>query len=277
MASIVPFAWTPPNSKPAKGPRGRPARAVTFDCEMGYTVYGLELIRLTAVSWPQGDKLVDVLVRPKGTILDLNSRFSGVWPEAFVAAIPYDLAPVEPPGSERLDVTPKNNAPAAAAVPPLPIVDSPEAARDLLCSFLTPETPLIGHALENDLNSVRLCHTCIIDTIVLYPHPRGLPIRYGLKMLTKKWLQRDIQMGGAMGHDSLEDARATGDLVRYKVGTVWKGLAKDGWTIQDNQLMPPLPTGLPPPPGGDDETSQPRVLGSGAKSGVKRQRIQVDQ
>jgi DNA polymerase III epsilon subunit-like protein len=237
---------------------------------MGYTVCGFELMRLTAVTWPEGDALIDVLVRPQGAILDFNTRFSGISPEAWNSAIPYNgtpntldsLLPPPPPGSEL-------SSPAVNSTGPMPIVDSPAAARDLLCSYITPSTPLLGHALENDLNVVRLCHPRIIDTVVLFPHPRGLPIRYGLKMLTKTRLNRDIQMGGANGHDSLEDARATGELVRYAVKRRWVEMKREGWKLEDGRLMPPLPADIPPLPQGEEE----KVLGGSA--GVKRQRIQI--
>jgi DNA polymerase III epsilon subunit-like protein len=269
LASILPFINTPENRKPAKGPNGKLPDAVTFDCEMGYTVCGLELIRLTAVSWPQGHCLVDVLVRPQGTVLDLNTRWSGVTPEMYSSAVPYEekvamdaLLPPPPPGSS----TSLNlDGPTSG---PLPIVSSPAAARDLLCSFLTPSTPLIGHGIENDLNTTRLCHPTIIDTIILFPHPRGLPFRFGLKMLTNRHLKRDIQMGGAAGHDSLEDARATGDLVRFAVGQRYQRLQREGWTLIDGVLMPPLPGGPPP-------VEETKVLGT--RSGTKRQRIDIEQ
>ncbi|MCJ1471020.1 RNA exonuclease 3, partial [Pseudocyphellaria aurata] len=192
LALVMPFMATPPN------PGLQSDRAVCFDCEMGYTTRGMELIRLTATSWPDGGKLVDVLVRPLGEILDLNSRYSGVWPKDFASAIPH-------------------SADTTATADDLQLVDSPFTARALLFSHLTPTTPLIGHALENDLNAVRIIHPCIVDSVVLYPHPRGLPLRLGLKFLLKKHLERDIQMGGELGHDSTEDARAAGDLVRLKV------------------------------------------------------------
>jgi hypothetical protein len=201
---------------------------------MGYTAFGLELIRITAISWPEHEALLDVLVRPLGTIIELNSRFSGVWPEHFASAIPY--ADWHPP-SEFQDP--------GATPPPLPIVDSPQKARELLCSFLTPSTPLIGHAIENDLNATRLCHPNIIDTMLLYPHPRGLPLRYGLKMLTKKYLERDIQMGGDRGHDSMEDAVATGDLVRVRVARQWREMQSKGWKFESGELVGPQGGAVP--------------------------------
>lgn len=230
LAAVLPFIRTPENSSPAKGRKGNNITAVAFDCEMGHTAFGMELIRLTAVSWPAGEELLDVLVRPLGAVIDLNSKFSGVWPEHFAQAVPY----------EKHVTTSKDTSSPGAADSILPIVDSPQKARELLCSFLTSQTPLIGHAIDNDLNAVRLCHPNIVDTVELYPHPRGLPYRLGLKNLSFKHLQRRIQMGGERGHDSLEDARATGDLVRVEVGRKWKLLSSRGWRIADGVLIPPM-------------------------------------
>ncbi len=58
---------------------------------MCYTVRGMELVRLTATSWPDGKELLDVLVHPVGEILDLNSRYSGVSPEDIVNAVTHIL------------------------------------------------------------------------------------------------------------------------------------------------------------------------------------------
>jgi len=57
----------------------------------------------------------------------------------------------------------------------------------------------------------------------------------------KKHLDRDIQMGGADGHDSKEDARAAGDLVRLKVADTWRAMQRDGWTVNETDFLRPLP------------------------------------
>ncbi|KAJ5507638.1 hypothetical protein N7527_009781 [Penicillium freii] len=224
LASILQFKTTP--SQPGKGPLD----PVSIDCEMGYTTLGLELIRLTAVSWPKGCDLLDVLVRPMGEVLDLNTRFSGVTPQHYASASPYGTP------------MPSINAPSAdekkTTSPPLQLVQSPAEARDLLLKLLQPETPLIGHAIDNDLNACRIIHPTIIDTVLLYPHPKGLPIRISLKALAQRHLGRDIQVGDN-GHDSKEDSIATGDLVRVKVGEKWKGLKKQGQKIEDGKLVYP--------------------------------------
>ena len=221
LASIMPFMKTTTN-----GPQAS-AAAVCFDCEMGYTTFGMELTRLTAVSWPDGRQLIDILVRPLGEVLDLNSRFSGVWPRHYEETPRYGSTA---PESKRLEKC-------------LVLVDSPYKARELLLRYLTKDTPLMGHALENDLNAVRLVHPVIIDTVLLYPHPRGLPIRQGLKALVKRHLNRDIQMGGAQGHDSKEDAQAAGDLIRKKVKETWSEMKRAGWRMVDGTLKPPSTTG----------------------------------
>ncbi|KAK2746457.1 RNA exonuclease 3 [Myotisia sp. PD_48] len=224
LAAVLQFEMTPP--QPSKGT----LPPVCFDCEMGYTTQGLEMIRLTAMSWPEGKLLVDVLVRPIGEVLDLNSRFSGVSPEQFSSAIPYTA---QTPGQL------KNNGKIGEThEKQLQIVESPAAARLLLFEHLQPETPLLGHALENDLNVCRIIHPTIVDTALLYPHPGGLPIKFSLRVLAKRFLDRTIQMGGgSKGHDSIEDAIATGDLIRVKVAEKWKVLKRSGWTIQDGLLI----------------------------------------
>ena len=214
LALVTPFART-------KGRGKRAGPAVCMDCEMGFTTRGMELIRLTATTWPSGRELVDVLVRPVGELLDLNTRFSGVTAADMTNAPPFDPAVY---GTDKAAALPVKDG-------PLPLVSSTEAARALLLEHLTPKTPLIGHALENDLNAVRLLHSTIVDTVLLYPHPRGLPIRYGLRALVDRHLHRQIQVAGEAGHDSKEDARAAGDLVRLKVAEKWKSLRMEGWTL----------------------------------------------
>ncbi|KAK3358910.1 hypothetical protein B0T25DRAFT_447480 [Lasiosphaeria hispida] len=235
LAALNPFVETPPNSLAPKD------RAVCFDCEMGYTVRGMELIRLTATSWPDGKELLDVLIHPIGEILDLNSRYSGVWPEDIVNADPWSsLKASEYANTDPVveDGKPKKKK--------MLIVSSPVVARDLLFSLISPDTPLIGHGLENDLNAVRIVHPTIVDTVLLYPHKRGLPLRYGLKMLMETQLNKAIQMetgDTVVGHDSAEDARAAGELVRLKVEEKWKIMRGQGWRLEDGVFLPPFATG----------------------------------
>lgn len=222
MSLVMPFIETPENAKVEQH------TAVCFDCEMGYTTQGFELLRLTVLSWPSHRPIIDVLVRPLGFVLDLNTQWSGVTMDQFLNAKPYDPSNPKP---SRKD---------------LRIVESPYVARELLLAHISPTTPVLGHALENDLNVVRLIHPTIVDTVILYPTRSGLPYRHSLKTLAKQHLDIDVQQGGASGHDSYEDARTTGELVRCHIARKWKRLRDEGWTIREDGVHPPLPIGLPP-------------------------------
>lgn len=225
LASLLNFIETPENDKADSD------SPINIDCEMGYTVHGLELIRLTATRWPSGTTILDILVRPFGEVLDPNSRFSGV-SSAELADAPRLSA----------DETSPNKL---SGMSGLHRVDSPKVARDLLLRFLTPETPVIGHGLENDLNSLRLIHHTVIDTALLFPHGQGLPYRNALRSLVSIHLGRSIQAGGGKltgagsGHDSKEDANAAGDLVHWAVGREWLGMKARGWKLEGDKLVPP--------------------------------------
>ncbi|OAA33436.1 Ribonuclease H-like protein [Moelleriella libera RCEF 2490] len=293
LAAVLNYAATPEN---AAAPTDR---AVCFDCEMGFTVHGMELIRLTATAWPSGDELLDVLVQPVGEILDLNSRFSGVWPNDLANApswTPMDpnarpWTPTRPraecfkvPSPNKRPLTPTQLSPNKRPLtptrlnpnarpwtptdpnPPTPLtsrqsdntdvkagldkgkgklkkqlkkVASPVVARDLLFRLIAPTTPLIGHGLENDLNAVRVVHPVLIDTAILYPHRRGLPSRNSLKYLMSTKLQKEIQKETALGHDSAEDARAAGELVRLRVMLEWQDMQMIGWRVIDGKIWSP--------------------------------------
>jgi RNA exonuclease 1 len=89
--------------------------------------------------------------------------------------------------------------------------------QERLLPLLTPHTILIGHSLNADLRVLKITHPFIIDTSILYQHPRGPPLKSSLKWLAQKYLNREIQKGhGVSGHDSVEDARACLDLVKLK-------------------------------------------------------------
>jgi RNA exonuclease 1 len=90
-----------------------------------------------------------------------------------------------------------------------------------LLEILHPRTILIGHSLNSDLTALKITHPYIIDTALVYPHPRGPPLKSSLKWLAQRYLNREIQKGhgttgpGA-GHDSIEDSRTCLDLVKQK-------------------------------------------------------------
>jgi DNA polymerase III epsilon subunit-like protein len=83
-----------------------------------------------------------------------------------------------------------------------------------MLAIFKPTTILVGHSLENDLRVLRLIHTRVIDTSLIFSHFRGPPYKPGLKWLAEKFLH--VQIQGGM-HDSVEDARCCVDLVKLKI------------------------------------------------------------
>ena len=167
----------PPTPAVAARPPSSPPHLVAIDCEMCETEQGFELARVSAVA-PDGSVLLDELVRPARRVLNYHTRFSGITAEK--------LSGVE---------------------------TTLERAREMLLQLVHAETVLVGHALENDLRALRLLHSRVVDTGVLYPHPAGPPYRTALRNLSYKFLRRTIQEGD---HDSVDDARAAMDLALLK-------------------------------------------------------------
>lgn len=157
-------------------------RLVAIDCEMVKTASGLALARVSAVN-ATGDVLYDTLVKPEEEVIDYVTQFSGITAEM--------LGPCE--------------------------VTLREAQKKLK-KLVNSNTILVGHSLQADLNALQLIHERVVDTSIIFPHPRGWPHRQGLAHLAKTYLKREMKRED--GHDSIMDARTTMDLalLRFEKG-----------------------------------------------------------
>jgi len=153
-----------------------------MDCEMCRVEGGeMALTRISLVEW-DGTVIMDEIVIPNKPIINFLTPYSGITP-AKLQNITTTLDDIQ----------------------------------QRLLKLITPRHVLIGHSLNADLLALKMTHPFIIDTSILYPHPRGPPMKSSLKWLAQKYLSREIQKGhGTAGHDSIEDARACLDLVKVK-------------------------------------------------------------
>jgi len=151
-----------------------------LDCEMCYTLNGLELTKVTVVGI-DGRLVYETLVLPEADIIDYNTRFSGV-------------------SAKDLEKGPTKNL--------------KEVQNDLM-GFINADTVMVGHGLENDLRALQMIHGVVLDTSSVFPHFYGLPFRRSLRSLVSSYLKREIQVS-SWGHDSYEDARACIELILWK-------------------------------------------------------------
>jgi RNA exonuclease 1 len=132
-----------------------------LDCEMCYTVCGLELTRVTVVDFDE-KVVLDKFVKPQNRVIDYNTRFSGITEQTL----------------------------STSAVKTLPEIQA------VLLSMFHSRTILVGHSLESDLKSLKLIHDLVVDTSVLYPHKMGPPKKRALKTLCIDYLKKIIQEDG---------------------------------------------------------------------------------
>lgn len=160
-------------------------RVYGMDCEMCYTVAGLEVTRVSLVDL-HGAMVYDSLVKTTTPIVDYNTRYSGLSEVDFQKYSSKTLKQVQ---------------------------------HDLL-RFVSGDSILVGHGLGTDLLMLHMLHMRVVDTCQMFPHHFGYPFRLSLKGLASKLLKRKIQH--TYGHDSEEDARAALDLALYKVRRDWE-------------------------------------------------------
>lgn len=154
-----------------------------LDCEMCLAGREEVITRVSLVNF-QGEVVFDEFVRPDAEITDYKTKFLGIT-EELLEGVTTTLRDIQ----------------------------------DKILATVSATDVLIGHSLEHDLSILRMKHSNVIDTAVIYDHDNGPPSKPSLRQLALKHLDRYIQTGEATGagHSSVEDATACLDLVKLKL------------------------------------------------------------
>eukprot|EP00062_Callorhinchus_milii_P008135 gi/632950517/ref/XP_007890767.1/ PREDICTED: RNA exonuclease 1 homolog isoform X2 [Callorhinchus milii] len=155
-------------------------------CEMCYTRHGMEIARVSVVN-SSFEVVYDTFVKQDNEVIDYNTRFSGVTQK--------DLANAKQTLRE---------------------------VQAVLLSMFSADSIIIGHCLENDLFALKIIHSTIIDTSIVFPHHLGLPHKRAFRNIVAEYL-RHIIHEKAESHDSIGDARECVELMIWKVKEDAKG------------------------------------------------------
>ncbi|XP_077972729.1 putative exonuclease GOR [Styela clava] len=119
----------------------------SIDGEMSYTVKGRTLTKFTVVDH-NGKVICNEFANPVCQIIDYNTEFSGIT---------------------------KSDTDGTTTI----LKD----VQNFCLEKFSSDTVLIGHAVECNLIALRLIHETIVDTAIVFPHPRGLPHMRALRTL----------------------------------------------------------------------------------------------
>uniref|UniRef100_A0A182Q9W9 Exonuclease domain-containing protein n=1 Tax=Anopheles farauti TaxID=69004 RepID=A0A182Q9W9_9DIPT len=152
-----------------------------LDCEMCGAAGDQSVLTRVSVVNESGKIVYNELVKPHVRIVNYRTPFSGITAD-MLKNVTKRLADVQ---------------------------------RDLR-KLLPPDAILVGHSLNSDLEAMEMLHPYVIDTSIVYNVSSNPMHKQKLRVLTKKFLDKDIQCNES-GHDSIEDCAASLDLVKLKL------------------------------------------------------------
>lgn len=159
-------------------------KAVVLDCEMaGVTRGRAEAICISAVDYFTGAVLLDKLVWPSERVVNWRTDIHGITSMEMQAALSTGQA-----------------------------LAGWESARQELWNLIDDSTILVGHALQHDLEVLRMIHHRVVDSALVAQSAVGLARQWGLKTLCTDLLQKEIRENIGGVHNCLEDVLATREV-----------------------------------------------------------------
>ncbi len=161
-------------------------RAVVLDCEMAGTASGSgEAILLCVTDYVTGAVLLNRFVSPRERITHMRSSIHGISKSTLDNTISQGQA-----------------------------LSGWDGARSELLKYIDDHTILVGHALQHDLDALRLIHPRVVDPGILSRNAVGIRrMQWGLQTLCSELLGVEIRKNKGGIHDCLEDVLATREVV----------------------------------------------------------------
>ncbi|KAH9411910.1 hypothetical protein HK407_02g03550 [Ordospora pajunii] len=165
---------------------------LALDVEKVKTSQGKELGRVSLVDG-SGKVIYDKIIKPRRGVIDYLTKYSGLTKEIVDKGIDAEICKEE------------------------------------VLGLIGVNTIIVGHGIENDLESLQLYHSKIIDTAHLFSSPEGRKI--SLDELSKKYLKKSIH---SSTHDSTVDALTCLELLSIKIQHVFRLLNPETQGISIN-------------------------------------------
>ena len=173
---------------PAPLPKKPKFKAVVLDCEMAETThFKNKVILVCAVDYFTGAVLLEKLVNPSAPIRNWRASIHGITNDTMRKAVMGKTA-----------------------------LSGWKEARAQLWQLIDRDTILVGHALQHDLDVLRMVHTRVVDSAILARNAVGMySVQWGLPRLCEQLLGVHIRVNKGHIHDCLEDVMATREVVLW--------------------------------------------------------------
>jgi DNA polymerase III epsilon subunit-like protein len=176
--------YTTFKSTPASSISKPKLEAVVLDCEMAGVAGGAsEVISICAVDYLTGAVLLNKLVCPTGKVTSWRSSIHGITKATMLAAVASGE-----------------------------VLAGWNSARQEVWKLIDDNTILVGHALQHDLDSLRIIHHRVVDSAILARNAVGSARQWGLHVLCNQLLHKKIRENSRGLHDCLEDVLATREV-----------------------------------------------------------------
>ncbi|KAI6754802.1 hypothetical protein HG530_012554 [Fusarium avenaceum] len=176
---------------PESDPLASKRKVIVLDCEMAYSDRDTdEAVSICVVDFFTGEVLMNKLVKPHEVIVDHRSRTHGItWRRLYKAW--------------RQDQT----------------LNGWKETRKELFTHIDSNTVIIGHAVHNDLKVLRVCHTTVLDTMILSNNAVSGSERlsrrnWSLQSLCEELFGLHIR-ASSKKHNALEDTMAAREIALY--------------------------------------------------------------